>query len=178
MTITLFDAIQSLVPGAEVSVGMYDQTIVWHNPSVAPVTFKQILEEQQRLQSVYEWSEYQRNRASEYPSIQEQLDALYHAGVFPAEMADRIRAVKEKYPRPVTDQPQWVKSQITFVPTPVPEPEYMPPPAPSSPCMTVEEWFEEQLKMTPEEWLEQQKTLAEPPKMTREQWLAEQANIK
>ena len=73
--ITLFHAIQSLVPGAEVSVGIYDQTIIWHNPETAPVTLEQIQQEQQRLQSVYDWQEYQRNRAREYPSIQEQLDA-------------------------------------------------------------------------------------------------------
>ena len=34
----------------------------------------------------------------EYPSIGDQLDALYHAGVFPSEMADKIKKVKEKYP--------------------------------------------------------------------------------
>lgn len=180
--ITLFHAIQSLVPGAEVSVGIYNQEIVWHNPSVAPVTLKQVLEEQQRLQNLYDWYEYQRNRAREYPSIEEQLDALYHAGVFPTEMAERIRAVKEKYPRPSVSQPQWVRPQVTIVPEPVLEivdtaPPTQPPPPPLS-KMTVEEWFEEESKMTQEEWLEQQKTIVEPPKMTREEWLAEQARIK
>ena len=34
--ITLFHAIQSLVPGAEVSVGIFDQEIVWHKPDTAP----------------------------------------------------------------------------------------------------------------------------------------------
>ena len=38
-------------------------------------------------------------RASEYPSIGDQLDALFHAGVFPAEMAEQIRAIKNKYPK-------------------------------------------------------------------------------
>lgn len=44
--------------------------------------------------------EYQRLRAPEYPSIGDQLDALYHAGLFPEEMAAKIQAVKEKYPKP------------------------------------------------------------------------------
>ena len=39
------------------------------------------------------------NRVLEYPSIGDQLDALFHAGVFPAEMAAQIQAVKDKYPK-------------------------------------------------------------------------------
>ncbi len=34
-----------------------------------------------------------------YPPIGDQLDALYHAGVFPQEMADKLKEVKEKYPK-------------------------------------------------------------------------------
>ena len=35
-----------------------------------------------------------------YPYIGDQLDALYHAGVFPKEMADKLKAVKDKYKKP------------------------------------------------------------------------------
>jgi hypothetical protein len=42
---------------------------------------------------------YAEKRVSEYPSIGDQLDALFHAGVFPAEMAAAIQAVKDKYPK-------------------------------------------------------------------------------
>lgn len=38
-------------------------------------------------------------RVAEYPQIGDQLDALFHAGVFPQEMADKIQAVKNKYPK-------------------------------------------------------------------------------
>jgi hypothetical protein len=153
--ITVFHAIQSLVPGAEVSVGIYNQEIVWHNPEVAPVTIEQILAEQQRLQQAYDWNEYQRNRAREYPSIQEQLDALYHAGVFPAEMAARIRAVKQKYPRYSPDRVQTAE--------------------PTVPKMTVDEWLAEQAKVPAEQWLEQQQSTTQ---MTREEWLASQAQVR
>lgn len=44
-------------------------------------------------------TQYQRDRAAEYPSIGDQLDALFHAGVFPEEMAAVIQAVKNKYPK-------------------------------------------------------------------------------
>lgn len=42
---------------------------------------------------------YKRQRAQEYPPIGDQLDALFHAGVFPADMAAAIQAVKDKYPK-------------------------------------------------------------------------------
>ena len=42
---------------------------------------------------------YKFQRISEYPSIGDQLDALFHAGVFPEEMAATIQAVKDKYPK-------------------------------------------------------------------------------
>jgi hypothetical protein len=43
---------------------------------------------------------YQRNRWANYPTLGDQLDALYHAGVFPEEMAAQIKAVKDLYPKP------------------------------------------------------------------------------
>ena len=42
---------------------------------------------------------YFEKRGMEYPSVTDQLDALYHADVFPKEMADKIKAVKDKYPK-------------------------------------------------------------------------------
>lgn len=45
-------------------------------------------------------SSYADLRRSEYPPIGDQLDALFHAGVFPPEMAAVLQAVKDKYPKP------------------------------------------------------------------------------
>lgn len=42
---------------------------------------------------------YAYQRRLEYPAIGDQLDALFHAGVFPADMAAAIQAVKDKYPK-------------------------------------------------------------------------------
>ena len=92
--ISKIQAIQSLVPGAEVSVAVHDDSVTWIMPENPPITDEQIAAEQQRLQMIHDWHEYRRNRAAEYPTIQEQLDALYHAGVFPPAMAARIQAVK------------------------------------------------------------------------------------
>ena len=43
--------------------------------------------------------DYAEKRRLNYPNIGDQLDALYHAGVFPTEMAEKIRAVKNAYPK-------------------------------------------------------------------------------
>ena len=42
---------------------------------------------------------YAEKRKAAYPDIGDQLDALYHAGVFPANMAARIKETKDKYPK-------------------------------------------------------------------------------
>ena len=107
--ISKMQAIQNLVPGAEVSIAIGNGEVTWLNPPVPPVTEDQIREEQQRLQEDYDWSEFRRNRAREYPSIEEQLDALYHAGVFPPAMAEKIRSVKAKYPPPQMSREDWLK---------------------------------------------------------------------
>ena len=40
------------------------------------------------------------DRKYTYPDIGDQLDALYHAGVFPADMAAKIKKVKDDNPKP------------------------------------------------------------------------------
>lgn len=98
----LIDAIRSLVPGAYVSV-LVDgdqETVTWHSPEIAPINEEQIQAELIRLQQEYDNKEYQRLRAAEYPTIGDQLDALFHAGVFPPEMAAKLQDVKNKYPKP------------------------------------------------------------------------------
>jgi hypothetical protein len=42
---------------------------------------------------------YVQKRLLEYPSIGDQLDALYKAGVFPEDMSEQIAEVKAKYPK-------------------------------------------------------------------------------
>jgi len=47
----------------------------------------------------YDSQAYARNRKTEYPEIGDQLDSLFHAGVFPADMTAILQAVKDKYPK-------------------------------------------------------------------------------
>tara|TARA_R100000808_G_C2122227_1_gene133265 strand:- start:111 stop:416 length:306 start_codon:yes stop_codon:yes gene_type:complete len=42
---------------------------------------------------------YDERRRRAYPDIGDQLDALYHAGIFPDEMASKIKAVKDANPK-------------------------------------------------------------------------------
>ena len=42
---------------------------------------------------------YKEDRKADYPDIGDQLDALYHAGVFPEDMAAKIKAVKDEFPK-------------------------------------------------------------------------------
>ena len=50
-----------------------------------------------RLQAAYDAKAYQRSRATEYPSMADQLDDIYHNGV--DEWKKTIKAVKDKYPK-------------------------------------------------------------------------------
>lgn len=45
-------------------------------------------------------TKYKSSRLPEYPSIGDQLDDLFKAGMFSEEMAAKIQAVKDKYPKP------------------------------------------------------------------------------
>jgi hypothetical protein len=55
------------------------------------------------LNTAFRTEEVRESRSTEYPSIGDQLDALFHAGVFPEEMAAQIQAVKDAHPKPTTE---------------------------------------------------------------------------
>lgn len=98
MTVKVIDAIVSLCPDALVVVRGNDvDQIEWVvKPHEIP-SREEILAEIERLAPI---ALYKENRRVAYPSIGDQLDALYHAGVFPDEMAAEIQAVKDQYPKP------------------------------------------------------------------------------
>ena len=50
------------------------------------------------LNAEYAALEYSRNRAAEYPPIEDQLDTIFHSGV--AGWKTTIKAIKDKYPKP------------------------------------------------------------------------------
>ncbi len=95
------DAVKSLQPDSEFIIENEDySTITWViTPETIP-TQAEVDAEVVRLQEEYDSQEYARDRAPEYPDIGDQLDALFHAGVFPDDMAAKIQAVKDAHPKP------------------------------------------------------------------------------
>ena len=51
------------------------------------------------LKTEYDKNKYQRDRKRKYPDMGDQLDALYHAGAFPEDMAAKLKAVKDEFPK-------------------------------------------------------------------------------
>lgn len=74
------------------------ENIYWQN-GTAPVTKTAFMAEYAIAELQYNNEQILKNRKMEYPEIGDQLDDLFKSGVFSQEMADRIQAVKDKYPK-------------------------------------------------------------------------------
>ena len=70
---------------------------VFYLDGQTPPSDAEIDAEIKRLQDEYDANEYQRSRASEYPSIADQLDEIYHNGVNAWKAV--IKKTKDKYPK-------------------------------------------------------------------------------
>lgn len=90
------EALLSLRPKAQWT--LRGDVLEWVDTIQTEPTEAEIQAEIVRLQAEYEAKEYQRKRAVAYPSIQDQLDTLYHGG-YDAWKAT-ITAVKEEFPKP------------------------------------------------------------------------------
>ena len=95
--IDIISAILAINPDAKVSVNAedYDQ-ITWHD-GTAVISKADIVAKQAELKADYEAKEYQRKRKAEYPSIEDQLDDLYHNGI--SGWSETIKSTKDKYPK-------------------------------------------------------------------------------
>lgn len=98
MNITLADALNSLRPGSEWTCGITYDSIIWLDQVQTKPTQQEVDDEMIRLEDQYIRNEYQRKRAREYPSWEDQMDILYHQGYDGWKAA--ITAVKNKYPKP------------------------------------------------------------------------------
>jgi len=96
----LQQAIFNLRPGSECVVFGDDSERVRFISNHTLPTEAELQTECDRLDAEEIATQYQRDRAAAYPPIGDQLDALYHAGVFPADMAALIAAVKSAHPKP------------------------------------------------------------------------------
>jgi len=87
--------------GFEIASGTHPDgsPIFSDNPTDFPVTWSQIQAEVARLQEIEDASSHQLPRRLEYPSVGDQLDALWKGGDAASEMLAKIQAVKAKYPK-------------------------------------------------------------------------------
>ena len=92
------DAIVSLRPGAEWSCGPTYDTLVWLDAIQTPPTQQEVETELQRLLQVYQNTEYQRLRIKAYPTLEDQMDTLFHLGYDGWKAS--IQAIKDQYPKP------------------------------------------------------------------------------
>lgn len=76
--------------------GEDSSSIVWQDKTT-PISEADILAKQKELQDAYDNNAYQRSRAEEYPSIENQLDDLYHNGI--DGWKTTIKAIKDKHPK-------------------------------------------------------------------------------
>ena len=60
-------------------------------------TWAEVSAKQTELQAEYDANEYQRQRAAEYPTWQDQLDDIFHNGI--DGWKSTVQAVKDKYPK-------------------------------------------------------------------------------
>ena len=90
-----FEAIRNLYP----QVTNFDEKYGYFDANGKEVEIDSDLvdKEIKRLQDEYDANEYQRSRASEYPSIPDQLDEIYHNGIDSWKAV--IKKTKDKYPK-------------------------------------------------------------------------------
>ena len=85
-------AIQSLRPNSQFIIR--GEVVEWVDTEQTQPTEEEIQAEITRLQAEYAANEYQRQRASEYPSWQEKLEKIYDDGIddWKTEMVDTMKA--------------------------------------------------------------------------------------
>lgn len=96
----LGDAILRLCPSARFVLQNEDlSTIEWLSEDVECPSSDEIMQAFGELEVEFSAHEYRRQRQGAYPPIGDQLDDLFKAGLFSDEMAARIQAVKDAYPK-------------------------------------------------------------------------------
>lgn len=94
-------AIQNIRPNSNwyMEGETYDK-LVWTDTEKTKPTEQEINDEIERIKQVGIDTQYQRNRAKAYPSIQEQLDMQYWDSINGTTIwADTIAAIKQQYPK-------------------------------------------------------------------------------
>ena len=90
-------SIFSIRPLAEFSIGDDYESLIWYSKDQEKPTEKEFNDAVTAWNAEYDANQYQRDRQTEYPSWQEQMDLLYHSGV--AGLKAELKKTKDKYPK-------------------------------------------------------------------------------
>ena len=71
--------------------------ITWHDSNPNNISVDEIKAKQAELKAEWDSKKYQRDRKANYPSIEDQLDDLYHNGI--TGWKSTIKVIKDKYPK-------------------------------------------------------------------------------
>ena len=96
--ISILTTILAIKSDSQVSIEAEDiNQITWIDNNPTNITNEQILAKQTELQADYDAKQYQRDRATAYPSMADQLDDIYHNGIDAWKAT--IKTTKDKYPK-------------------------------------------------------------------------------
>jgi hypothetical protein len=95
--ISISTALQSLRPAAEWLI--LGDELTWLDTEQTQPTQAEIDAELTRLQAEFDSNQYQRDRATDYPAIADQLDDIFHNGIDGWKAT--IQLTKDKYPKEV-----------------------------------------------------------------------------
>jgi hypothetical protein len=87
------------IAGKYGSYNIVDNEIVFEYPDLISISKEDLWKEIDADWVIWQSQEYARNRQPLYPAIGDQLDDLYHAGVFSAEMTATLKKVKDDNPK-------------------------------------------------------------------------------
>ena len=90
-------AIFNLYPSA-VTVGNEGEFVLDKDQNPITIDETKVEEEYKKLKAEYDALQYQRDRATDYPSWQDQMDLLYHGGV--DALKAELKKTKDKFPKP------------------------------------------------------------------------------
>jgi hypothetical protein len=90
-------AILKINPNAQFTINADDLNQITWLDGTSPISKEDIEAKMAELQTEYDNNKYQRDRASEYPSIIDQLDDIYHNGIDGWKAT--IKTTKDKYPK-------------------------------------------------------------------------------
>ena len=99
MAISIEEAVLAINPNAAFSCSPADnkyESIIWRGWT-SPISKEDVEAKLSELQADYDAKQYQRDRAEEYPTWQDQLDDIYHNGIDGWKAT--IKATKDKYPK-------------------------------------------------------------------------------